>query len=154
MIWGDLFDDVTLDFTLDTAPGGRKVKGRSILRRIRTERGLMLLWEAHGEWQRNNASDESQHVIVSESGCSFTVAAGDDSEDLAVSYSSRSFSIQASDGSSLETRDPLVRKISSVCQELHKFHSRRVSNLLMDLHIASQKSQKANDRVLEMDDEQ
>lgn len=132
-------DDEALNFSLDTASGGRELKGRSILRRIRTELGMVLMWEAMGEWQRDGASEESPHVIVSESGCSFLVAAGRDSQDMNIGYSTRSFRMRSSDGSSLELRDPLVRKIAFVCQELHRLHSRRLGNMVMDRSIMSQR---------------
>lgn len=122
------------------------------MRRIRTQSGMVLMWEALGEWQRDGACEESAHVILSESSCSFLVAAGDESQDLSVGYSARSFRMRSSDGVSLESRDSLVKKIAFVCHELHKLHAGRLGNMVMDRSIESQRQTKPN-ALSEMDSE-
>lgn len=124
--------DVELRFALDRISGVRELEGRSLLRRIRTAYGALLIWESMSHWQRSEAGDKTPFAIVRESGWSIIAPANKHIDDLTIGYCGKSYRIQSSDGSSLKKSDPLVRKIVHTCQEFYNHHLRRGENTIMD----------------------
>lgn len=130
--------DVELRFALDRVAGGRELEGRSLLRRIRTAYGVLLIWESMSHWQSSEAGEKTPFAIVRESGWSIIAPANKHIEDLSIGYCGKSYRIQSSDGSNLKKSDPLVRKIVHTCQEFHNHHLRRGENTIMDRSLQQQ----------------
>lgn len=138
VVRGVMANDVEQSFALDHISSGRQLEGRSILRRIRNEYGLVLLWESMSYWQIEDARDESPHAIVHESGWSIISPVSDA---LSVCYFEKGFRISSSDGSPMKKRDPIVRTIVKTCQEFHHLQSRRTENMIIDRSIAVETQQ-------------
>lgn len=131
-------NDVELSVALDRVSGGRELGCRSILRRVRHENGIILLWETMSQWQSSDARDGSPHAVVRESGCSVIGHARVDLAGLSAGYCGKSVRISSSDGSCMDKSDPLVRKIVHTCQEFHSFHLRRMESMFIDCNLQQQ----------------
>lgn len=131
-------NDVDMNLAIDGFPREKELKGRSILRRIRNEHGIILLWESISYWQSGAVSSERPYVILRESGWSIVAPAGNDLPDLSVGYCGDFFRLQASDGSRMTKSDPIAGKIMHTYEKLREIHSRRLENLVMDRNAGYQ----------------
>lgn len=130
-----MVNDVEVSFAVDHVVGGRQLEGRSIMRRIRSDLGTVLLWETMSCWQGTDATEKNPDAIVRESGWSIIAPVQDA---LSVCHFQKTFRISASDGSRMKKRDPLVRKIVHTCQEFHRVQTRRMENMVIDSNMQRQ----------------
>lgn len=113
-------------------PGVVELGCQSILRRVRSEYGVVLMWESISTWR--NAADaegEPKRAMVCDSGWSIVAPAAGFSTDTSIGHCQKVLRIQSMDDVPLKQEDKLVASIVRQSQKSFTAQGQMMENNLV-----------------------
>lgn len=132
--------DTAAAMKLDSPAGSAEIDARTILRRVSTDHGTLIMWETMSFWQTHDSRETPQRAIVRESGWSVIAPfCNGEFGNSSIARCEVSASINSADGSKMRQSDPLARGVISTIQNVLDQQSRNVENLFLDHRIRVEK---------------
>lgn len=105
---------------------------RSMLRRVRSESGCILMWESVSTWQNADIEGNPTRVMVRDHGWSTVAPAAGYAKDVSTSHCQMTCYIQSMDGMQLQQEDQLATSIIHYKEQTIASQSQLMENMLMD----------------------